>query len=346
MKNIRSLEKSELLQCTRDLVALERRTTLELVEHLREIDRRLLFLELGYSSLFEFSVKHLGLSEGSAQRRVSAMKLIRDVPEAQVKLESGEITLSNASQVQAVFRSTKMSVEEKKETLNKISGMTQRECQSTLLSLVPEAAPKLMERERKVSEAHFELKLVVSKELHDQIEELKLLLSHTLQNSGNSELLKFLVGEELKRQKKKRGLSACGASLDVGPEESPQSSRGDITAAPVQSKVLRSTRFSRMKPAIKHSETKSAATRSETKPVRKHISNGIRRQIWKRAEGRCEATDLAGRCASRYRLELDHIVPHAIGGTDGLENLRLFCRAHNLKHSVENYGAEVVDRYR
>src|ERR1700722_5471129 len=122
MKNISLLEKSELLHRTQELVERERMTTMELIECLREIDRRLLFLEFGYSSLFEFSVRHLGLSEGSAQRRISAMRLVRDIPEAKEKLESGEISLSNASQVQSAFRASLMagnslSGEEKRETL-------------------------------------------------------------------------------------------------------------------------------------------------------------------------------------------------------------------------------------
>lgn len=119
MQNLKQLEKSELLKQTESLVARERQATLELIEHLREIERRLLFLELGYSSLFEFAVKHLGLSEGSAQRRISAMKL-----------ESGEITFSNASQVQTAFRAAKMNAAQKREALGKISGMTQKECQT------------------------------------------------------------------------------------------------------------------------------------------------------------------------------------------------------------------------
>jgi 5-methylcytosine-specific restriction endonuclease McrA len=325
MKTIQSLEKSELLQRTQELVASERKTTMELIEHLREIDRRLLFLEWGYSSLFEFSVKHLGLSEGSAQRRFSAMRLILEVPEAKKKLESGEMTLSNASQVQATFRAVKMSEEEKKETLNKISGMTQRECQSTLLALAPEVAPKLLERDRQVSEELFELKLVVSKELHDQIEELKLLLSHTLQTSGTSELLKYLVGEDLKRQKKTRGLSLPHV---LNTRSETRSEKLDFTtAAPVRTEVVNSGRLPK-------------------KGARKHIPNATRREVWKRAGGCCEAMDLTGRCTSRYQLELDHIVPHGMGGADNPQNLRLFCRAHNLRHAVKSYGAELMSQYR
>jgi 5-methylcytosine-specific restriction endonuclease McrA len=348
MKTIQSLESSELIKRTQALVASERKTTMELIEHLREIDRRFLYLEWEYKSLFEFTTKHLGLSEGSAQRRIAAMRLIRDIPEAKKKLESGEITLSNASQVQTVFRTGKMSIEEKKETLHKISGMTQKECQSALFSLVPEAAPKLLERDRQIGAENFELKLVVSKELHDQIEELKLLLSHTLQSSTTSEFLKYLVGEELKRQMKKRGLSQLPISSNIEEKDPEIDSRGDRTAtisensisittsaAPVQNETIRSGKTP-VTLSRKHPE----------KRIRKHISNSTRREIWKRAGGCCEAEDLMGRCSSRYQLELDHIVPYAMGGTDDLKNLRLFCRAHNLRHAVESYGTELMSHYR
>ena len=318
MQNIRSLEKSDLVKRTQDLVSLERKTTLELVEHLREIERRLLFLEYGYSSLFEFAVKHLGLSEGSAHRRISAMRLMRDVPEAKAKIESGEISLSNASQVQTAFRAAHLKPEQKRETLEKISGMTQKECQSALLELAPNVAAKLLERDRQISEEQYEIKLVVSKEIHGQIDELKAFLAHTLSDAGTSALLVYLVQKELKHQNKKRGLSAEGKNENGEKNANCERENTESDSATVQTKIVRS---------------------------RKHISNRVRREIWVRAQGQCEASSSNGRCQSRYQLELDHIVPHAKGGVDSVENLRLICRAHNLQHAVESFGRRVMERY-
>jgi 5-methylcytosine-specific restriction endonuclease McrA len=343
MNTLSSLSGSELLKRTQDLVADERRATMDLIEHLREIERRMLFLETGHSSLFEFAVKHLGLSEGSAQRRISAMRLIRDIPEAKAKLESGEISLSNASQIQTVFRASKvaerqdkrsgkssvqkMSLGSKREILDKVSGMTQRECQAALLELVPDAAPKLMERDRQISEERFELKLVISKVLHEQIGELKSLLSHSLNDGGTSELIEYLVQQELKRQAKKHGVfneSELEHSIwenrstqAVGQSENSrqQGARLGSTAAPVRNEVNRS---------------------------RKAIPRSTQREIWRLAKGCCQYPE----CGSRYRLELDHIVPYAQGGSDSIENLRLYCRAHNLGHAVKTYGTEKMNQYR
>ena len=78
------------------------------------------------------------------------------------------------------------------------------------------------------SEERFELKLVISKELHDQINELKMLLSHSLQDGGTTSLLEYLVSQEIKRQKKKRGFSEVSADL---PEEEGLPNLS-VTAAP------------------------------------------------------------------------------------------------------------------
>lgn len=60
----------------KNLVAEERKLTAKILEYLREVERRNIFLEMGYPSLFEFCTKELGYAEGSAHRRISAMRLI------------------------------------------------------------------------------------------------------------------------------------------------------------------------------------------------------------------------------------------------------------------------------
>lgn len=35
------------------------------------------------------------------------------------------------------------------------------------------------------------------------------------------------------------------------------------------------------------------------------------------------------RCSSRHALEINHMQPLALGGGDGISNLRLLCDAHN-----------------
>ena len=68
----------------------------------------------------------------------------------------------------------------------------------------------------------------------------------------------------------------------------------------------------------------------------RHIPAAVRREVWRRDQGRCTYVDRHSgrRCGSRYRLEIDHIMPFALGGATELSNVRLRCRAHHkLRHA-------------
>src|SRR5947209_12527771 len=82
----------------------ERRLTCGLLEVLREIEGKMLYLDCGYSSLFDFVVRHLGYSEGAAYRRIESMRLIRDVPSVKEHIESGELSISVAAKVRKLSR--------------------------------------------------------------------------------------------------------------------------------------------------------------------------------------------------------------------------------------------------
>ena len=90
----------ELLIRTKTLISKERKITLSIIECLEEIQRRRLYAEIGFPSLWEFATKYLGLSEGAAQRRIQAMRLVHGEPTAKKALENGSLSLSNAAKIQ------------------------------------------------------------------------------------------------------------------------------------------------------------------------------------------------------------------------------------------------------
>ena len=63
----------------------------------------------------------------------------------------------------------------------------------------------------------------------------------------------------------------------------------------------------------------------------RYIPAPVRREVWLRDGGCCSYVDphSGRRCGSRFLLELDHIVPYALGGVAEPGNLRLRCRAHH-----------------
>ena len=63
----------------------------------------------------------------------------------------------------------------------------------------------------------------------------------------------------------------------------------------------------------------------------RYIPAAVRREVWRRDGGCCSYVDphSGRRCGSRFLLELDHIVPFALGGSAEPGNLRVYCAAHN-----------------
>ncbi|HEY3254697.1 MAG TPA: hypothetical protein VGJ91_12140 [Polyangiaceae bacterium] len=87
------LENSELLAGLSELVRQSNVLTAQLLAHLVELDERKLHLELGFSSLFAYCVERLGMSEGTAGRRVAAARVCRRFPEVFERVARGELHL-------------------------------------------------------------------------------------------------------------------------------------------------------------------------------------------------------------------------------------------------------------
>ncbi len=160
-----------LLFDTKNLVSSERSATAKLLHHLKEIDRRKLFSDLKYSSLFDYCVNELGYSEGSAQRRIVAARMLAEIPEIESKIKSGKLTLTNISQVGQFFKDKK----ERKEILLEIEGLSKKECEKKLFELSGKEIPAQSEI-RRVAEDKMKVALILPDDVMEQLEKLKALL--------------------------------------------------------------------------------------------------------------------------------------------------------------------------
>lgn len=93
--NLKHLTDKTLLQDIKKLVQKELDSTTDVLHHLKEIERRKLFCDLGHSSMIDYAIKELGYSETSAIRRVKAARLIKEMPEISEKINDGSLSLSN-----------------------------------------------------------------------------------------------------------------------------------------------------------------------------------------------------------------------------------------------------------
>ena len=81
----------------------EQALQLSVLDHLREIEARRLYLRLGYSSLFDYTVRELHYTEAAAWRRIKAMRLCRETRGVRERLQDGSLNLSNAALLQNSF---------------------------------------------------------------------------------------------------------------------------------------------------------------------------------------------------------------------------------------------------
>lgn len=193
-KDISELSNSELLSCTRLLIANERKLVTEILEHLKEIEVRRLYAEQGYSSMFEYCQKELGYTESEAYHRISCMRLMKHVPEVKEKLQAGSFSLSTLSLAQTVFRKDKaqfQSVEKKRELLDQFENQSRRACERMAAQIAPQAL--ISEKEKVIAPEITELRLAVSAELLAKLKRLQDLTG----KSTYSELLELLADEAL-----------------------------------------------------------------------------------------------------------------------------------------------------
>lgn len=130
--NFKKLSNFELHKQTKAAALAEKNATLALLEYLEEVERRMLYAELGFSSLWVYVHKELGYSEAQTSERVGAMRLIKKIPEARSSIESNKLTLTTAAKLASHARKEKLSLEETIALLPAIESKSSREVERTL----------------------------------------------------------------------------------------------------------------------------------------------------------------------------------------------------------------------
>ena len=402
---VSALSDRELLRETRNLVRHERHLQGAVIDHLSEIEARGLYLERGFSSLFDYAVRELGYSDAAAARRIGAMRLCTDQPDAREGLRDGSLTLSAAAELQWAFDRQRrrgsisgtaaiapaiapagtpaadsapavplppaepepppplvLDAVGRQKLVEEAAGKSARQVRRMLVELDPELAPPA-DRVRPLGDGRYELKATIDAECQQGLEQLRGLLSHVDPRMTLGQLVGRLVQEALDRHDPSRpprqarsSSRPADAKADAPrtptPESQPAVERRAASttndaampagAAPTPARAVRPIPTSAPPPPSTQEETaRRAATGAKptgaVTPTAKScasgraISAGVRRQVWQRDGGRCSYADpqTGRRCNSTHLIEIDHIVPHALGGAADPGNLRLLCGAHH-----------------
>ena len=350
---VHNFGKEVLLLHTKSLVEKERDLTAKSLVLFREIESRMIHLEMGYGSLFDMLVQYFALSEGCASRRVASVRLMTQVPDVEKKIRDGSLSLSNVAAAQRFFSAeaknrNPLGLEEKKEILNSLEGKSVREAEKELIqrSSLP-IALQIPDQIKPKGEDHVEIRFLAPQGLADLLEEAKGLLAHRLpHNASMAEVVqaltemgierikkeRFGVGSKPRRQRKEEGTAV---SL-VDETLSTENPSVIVEQGPVESET--------------HIPADVLGSNSDVviKPRSRHIPMSVRRAVFVRAAGKCEYIDtITGRrCNSSTFLELDHQIAFAKQGKHSTECLILACRHHNGLRAVKDFSSVWMSQFK
>jgi len=339
-------------QKLKSLVASERKITHEILLLIQTLDMTKSFRELGYSSLFEYLTKEIGYSEGSAKRRISSARLMKQVPQIANDLKLGNLNLTQVSLAQVAIRqqekarsqnhiqdppqspcpkksptpSQKVTLQQKIEILEKLKSKSTFETQKILKDNLPAfEIPKPKATPAEKDQVHVTLQF--SEGDWEKVQALMAHFSHTVPNQKIESLLLYWQAQVEKKKQKQIEKVQNDKKLTADATDSQNTTSEYLKSSDILP-PLRLWKENGSSSKIQKSSLSPVAFR---KQFRSHIPTAIQVQLRHHANDRCEhVSQITGvRCQSKYFLEIEHRLPVSKGGTNDSKNLRLFCRSHN-----------------
>ncbi len=342
--NLKSVTNEILVRDAKNLCAEERRLTTLVLEYLREIESRKIHLAMGYSSLYEFCKTELHYSEGSAHRRISAMRLMAEVPEIKPMIESGAVSLSGIASIQSFCNNQKkqekpVAIEDKKKLVEDIQHKTTRQVESLLLTLDPESVKK--DRERLVTPELTEVKMTFDQNTMKLIEDLKAWMSHSMPFASTKDILLMALKELAERKNPTRTVRQKQQRDPLKPKSDLHS---DLQSVPGKNEFCENARENQGTPAMKNTTGQNTnctlrnrqRTKKQDCSFTRYISPKIRKLVWKQHQGKCcyKNPETGKACGSQRFVQIDHKFPFSRGGGHDVLNLQLLCGAHNRMKGV------------
>jgi hypothetical protein len=304
-----------------DLVRSERHLVVQFVVELAGFAERELYRELGYTSLFYYCVRQLGLSKSSAFRRSEVARLIARFPVIASQLAEGRLSIRALVELREV-----LTEENHAEVLARAEGKSQEEAQLLAVEYKPKPVPRDVVRamppaplvalsavpaETKPSPRPPEvvkpltpdlrrLNVTVSADFMAELEQVRAALSHKCPGGDFEQVVREAFKLVLERDRKRKALTDRPRAQSETPGENDR-----------------------------------------------YVPAAVKRAVWERDQGRCTWPMGDGEvCGSTHRLEFDHDLEVALGGKPTIGNIRLLCKGHNLMKAEQHLGRSFMARFR
>jgi hypothetical protein len=286
-----------------------RKAEIEIIEVLREVEDDRTYRHFNQTSIYEYAMKTMKLSENVALTMIAIMRKSRSVPELKEAIRNGSVTTSKAKKIISVINE-----ENKAAWLELAATQTSKQIEKAVVSIHPMSATK--ESLRYKTTDRLELVLGVSENWSQMLTRVKDVASQKLKRAVSTEealqlaMARYLESfdplEKASRAHARESNVSNGSPASEKPSQSVESAT-----------VPKDSPFSRT-----------------VKSARKPLAAALKHAVVMRDQNQCTERDENGhRCENRRWLDVHHIVPVAESGFDELDNLRMLCSEHHkMRH--------------
>ena len=348
-----ALSDAELVARLPVLVRAERGATLEVIEHLVEMERRRLYLAHATSSLYRYCIDRLGYAEDAALKRHRVARLALRLPQVLEEVRAGTMHLTGL-----FLLSTYLTEGNADALLAEARGKSRRQIEKVIARWFPRP-----DVESRIEPAHVaatadpehpvEGRFWGSEQRTPSISEQPTLpgTEHQPDLAGTCRIPCSGAGVQDARSRLEplsplrwRVEFTAGAELYDKLERARELlshavPRGDLGEL-----------FERALDALLEKEARKRFGTGQPRKARKlkagsrHVPAAIERVVWLRDGAQCTFVDVKGRrCGERRFLTLEHRHPFAMGGPSDADNLCLLCSAHNLASARKVFGQRHID---
>ena len=319
-----------------DLLSREQSAMADFLVALAGFGRRRLWEPLGYTSLWYYLHRELGLSKSAAFYRREAAALIQRFPGMEAPLRDGRLCLSSVAELAKV-----VTAENADEVLPRFFHRSAREARE----VVAELAPRPVAPVRVVVTQLAPTAAVLTSEPAMPLAPVEPAAPDSptptpIPSAPPRPAVEPLTADlrRLHVTVSRRFLEKLEAATDALSHSRPGAGAEAILEAGLD---LILAQRARRRAQVTQPRQGTAAPAEDTG----HIPAAVRRAVWARDGGRCQwPLDSGDICGATHRVELDHVRPRARGGPSTVANLRILCRRHNDLAARLAFGEQWMER--
>jgi hypothetical protein len=334
---------------------------------LADFDAKRRWVELGYSSLWYFLHRELGVSKGAATFRKTAAELVQRYPEIIEPLRDGRLCLSTVVELARVitpenraevlprfFHRSKQEAKAVAREVNPIEAPPRRDVVTTVTPRFSLAPAEPLRLSRSPVRTPCEPRLDLAQAVHpDELDQPRVHLDEPrrrIEEETLPEPTPSLGPQERDRidpmtptlsrlhvTVSRRFLDKVDAARDALSHQHPGGTLEQILEAGLDLVLAQ------------HAKRKGLVEKPRKEPppsTTDHIPAHVKREVWRRDGGKCQYPLPNGDvCGSTRKLEFHHRHARGLGGPPTTGNVTLHCRFHNLLEARRDFGDGLMNGY-